>query len=105
MKLIDKAKLLKELKKCEKICEDYMLSHKDAVSQGIANAKRAVCQHIIKIINSLEVKEVDIENSMTCEVGWYDGFLLDYTQEQQDELLKKIGANVGDKIRVILIKE
>lgn len=105
MKLIDKVKLLKELKKCEKICEDYMLSHKDAVSQGIANAKRAVCQHIIKIINNLEVKEVDIENSMTCEVGWYDGFLLNYTQEQQDELLKKIGANVGDKIRVILIKE
>ena len=105
MKLIDKVKLLEELKKCEKICEDYMLSHKDAVSQGIANAKRTVCQHIIKIINTLEVKEVSLENSMTCEVGWYDGFLLDYTQEQQDELLKKIGANVGDKIRVILIKE
>lgn len=54
---------------------------------------------------NLKMKEVDLENSMTCEVGWYDGFLLDYTQEQQDELLKKIGANVGDKIRVILAKE
>lgn len=102
---IDKSELLEELKKCEKICEDYMFSHKDAVSQGIANAKRAMCQHIIKIINTLETKGVNLENSMTCEVGWYDGFLLDYTQEQQDELLKKIGANVGDKIRVILTKE
>ena len=59
MELIDKFKLLEELKKCEKICEDYMFSHKDAISQGIANAKRAMCQHIIKIINTLEVKEVD----------------------------------------------
>ena len=59
MKLIDKSKLLEELRKCEKICEDYMSSHKDAVSQGIANAKRVMCQHIIKIINTLEVKEVD----------------------------------------------
>ena len=42
---------------------------------------------------------------MDCKVDWYDGFLLDYTQEQQDELLEKIGADVGDKIRVILIKE
>lgn len=57
--LIDKSKLLEELKKCEKICEGYMSSHKDTVSQGIANAKRAVCQHFIKFLNTLEVKETD----------------------------------------------
>ena len=56
-------------------------------------------------LDTLEVKEVNLKNSMTCEVCWYDGFFLDYTQEQQDELLKKIGANVGDKIRIILAKE
>lgn len=54
---------------------------------------------------TLEVKEVNLENSIVCKVGWYDGILLGYTQEQQDELLEKIGANVGDKVRVILIKE
>ena len=58
-----------------------------------------------KLINSLEVQEVNLENSMVCKVDWYDGFLLDYTQEQQDTLLEKIGATYGDKIRVILIKE
>ena len=57
MELIDKSKLLEELKRCEKICEDYMSSHKDAVSQGIANAKRAVCQHFIKFLDTLEVKD------------------------------------------------
>lgn len=64
MELIDKTKLLKELKKCEKICEDYMLSHKDAVSQGIANAKRAVCQHIIKFLDTFNVKEVNLEKEI-----------------------------------------
>jgi hypothetical protein len=31
--------------------------------------------------------------------------LLDYTQEQQDEVLEKIGANIGDKVKLIIIKE
>ena len=62
-------------------------------------------QDILSFLNTLEVKEIDLENSIVCKVGWYDGFLLDYTQEQQDALLEKIGANVGDKVRIILIKE
>ena len=60
---------------------------------------------IFNFLETLETMEVDLKNSMVCKVDWYDGFLLDYTQEQQDELLEKIGADVGDKIRVILIKE
>ncbi len=65
-----------------------------------------VClKDILSFLDTLEVKEIDLENSMVCKVDWYDGFLLDYTQKQQDELLEKIGADVGDKIRVILIKE
>lgn len=67
--------------------------------------ERKVCRNIQDLINTLESKEIDFENSMVCKVGWYDVPLLDYTQEQQDDLLEKIGANVGDKIRVILIKE
>ena len=65
MELIDKSTLVEEIKKCEKICENYMLSHKDAISQGIANAKSAMCQHIIKIINTLEVKEVDLDELLS----------------------------------------
>lgn len=60
---------------------------------------------LLSSLDTLLVKEVDLENSMLCKVDWYDGFILDYTQEQQDELLNKIGANVGDNIRVILKKE
>ena len=68
MELIDKSKLLEELKRCEKICEDYTSSHKDAVSQGIANAKRAVCQHFIKFLDTLETKEVDLNREIEKEI-------------------------------------
>lgn len=46
-----------------------------------------------------------LKNSIVCRAGWYDGFFLDYSQEQQDTLLEKIGVDVGDKVRVILMKE
>lgn len=92
--LIDKDALVEEI---DRIVEFWNLSKS---SDG-----RAFIETLHSFINSFEVKEVDLENSMVCKVDWYDGFLLDYTQEQQDELLEKIGANVGDKIRVILIKE
>ena len=69
--------------------------------------KRGYDMGVLQTTNKMNsnTKEVDLENSMVCKVDWYDGFFLDYTQEQQDKLLEKIGANAGDKIRVILIKE
>ena len=72
---------------------------------ALYGAKCHALTSILSFIDTLDMKDVDLENSMVCKVDWYDGFLLDYTQEQQDKLLEKIGANVGDKIKVILIKE
>lgn len=77
----------------------------DAPISYIGHQRVWAYNDVKSILDTLEVKEADLENSMVCKVDWHDGFLLDYTQEQQDELLEKIGANVGDKIRVILIKE
>lgn len=102
---IDKDKLLLELTR-------RLESYKEEISKFTSKyliadiiAKEEECKELISFLDTLEVKEVDLENSMVCKIDWYDGFLLDYTQEQQDTLLEKIGANVGDKIRVILIKE
>lgn len=104
MKLIDKEKVVAEIERQIKVysklkkeyptCEEYYEGEVD-VLENLRD----------EFLNTLEVKEIDLENSMVCKVDWYDGFLLDYTQEQQDELLEKIGADVGDKIRVLLIKE
>ena len=46
-----------------------------------------------------------IKNAIKCEITWMDGFILNYTQEQQDDLLEKIGAEVGDKVKLVIIKE
>lgn len=107
MELIDKSTVVAEIE--DKICKYTKRGEEsDANHDGCGMYWGGVISCLNEIrsfINTLEVKEVDLENSMVCKVDWYDGFLLDYTQEQQDELLEKIGADVGDKIRVILIKE
>ena len=46
-----------------------------------------------------------MKDAIPCKVFWHDGPLLDYTQEQQDNALERIGANVGDKVRIIIVKE
>lgn len=50
-------------------------------------------------------KEQMMKDAIECNIGWYDGLLLDYTQQQQDKALDKIGAKIGDKVKVIIIKE
>ena len=50
-------------------------------------------------------KEQMMQEAISCKVFWHDGPLLDYTQEQQDNALERIGANVGDKVRLIIVKE
>lgn len=107
MRLIDKDALVAEIERKIKKYEEAFNNPSFASYEAclIAKGKYRKLKDVLSFLDTIEVKDVDFENSMVCKVDWYDGFLLDYTQEQQDELLEKIGANVGDKIRVILIKE
>lgn len=105
--LIDKDTLVTEIeKRMQELhpTNTHKMQVGERVDRGVLMWLNALTW-VKELINSLEVKEVNLENSMVCKVDWYDGFLLDYTQEQQDTLLEKIGATCGDKIRVILIKE
>ena len=45
------------------------------------------------------------KDAIHCNVFWYDGPLLDYTQEQQDDDLERIGAHVDDKVMLIILKD
>lgn len=45
------------------------------------------------------------KDAFSCEVDFYAGKLLAYTQGQLDGALERIGAKVGDKVKVIIIKE
>lgn len=98
---INKASVVAEIDRIQNTTMDKNKNFTSSYDEGKFDALTLLENYI----DALEVKEVDLENSMVCKVDWYDGFLLDYTQDQQDKLLEKIGANVGDKIRVILIKE
>lgn len=49
--------------------------------------------------------EEKMKDAISCNVDWYDGFQLDYTQEQQDDVLLKLGVDVGDKVKIIIVKE
>ena len=75
------------------------------LSDGFTN--RWACaslDDILSFIGTLEAKEVDTENHINCKIGWYDGMFLDYTQEQLSTLLDKIGANVGDEVKIYITK-
>lgn len=52
-----------------------------------------------------DMQQEMMKDAISCNVDWYDGFRLDYTQEQQDDILLKLGADVGDKVKIIIIKE
>lgn len=52
-----------------------------------------------------EMKQQMMANAIDCKVEWIDGVILDYTQEQQDDVLVKINASVGDKVKVIILKQ
>ena len=52
-----------------------------------------------------KMKERMMKDAMECNVIWYDGRLLDFTQEQLDAALDKIGAGVDAKVSVIIVKK
>lgn len=64
-------------------------------------------RHFQKVyeLGKKDIKEQMMKNAISCKVFWYDGPKLDYTQEQQDDVLEKIGAAVDDNVQVIILKD
>ena len=50
-------------------------------------------------------EEQMMKDAISCEVEWYDGKYLNFTQETLDKVLSNKGIEVGDKVKVIIIKE
>ena len=53
---------------------------------------------------AMDQEKVLIDNGIHCKVDWVDGPLLTYTQEQQDDVLEEIGADIDDDVSVIIKK-
>lgn len=96
VKYINKSVLVAEIEKELNTTKKY--------STEYVNGKKYALKKILSFIDTLEAKEVDAENHINCKIGWYDGMFLDYTQEQLSTLLDKIGANVGDEVKIYITK-
>ena len=96
VKYINKSVLVAEIEKELNATKKY--------STEYVNGKKYALKKILSFIDTLEAKEVDTENHINCKIGWYDGMFLDYTQEQLSTLLDKIGANVGDEVKIYITK-
>ena len=46
-----------------------------------------------------------MKDAVEAEVYWYDGPILNYAIDQLCEVLDKMGIDVGDKVRIIIVKE
>lgn len=66
--------------------EDTVLFNK-----GVAEGRRLEREDIMK-------------GAIECEVDWYDGPILNYSIEQSFEVLTKMDVDVGDKVRIIVVK-
>lgn len=109
--------LLRELNKALRDKEEQMKLQKEPVSEDLELAsERYACKFSNSKYGHDKVKDAVVwganwqkeqmlKDAISCKVFWHDMPLLDYTQEQQDEVLEKIGANVGDKVKLIIIKE
>lgn len=63
-------------------------------------ALRECCKELM-----VKAKKELMKEAISCKVFWLDGPLLDYTQEQQDNALERIGAHVGDSVKLIILKD
>lgn len=50
-------------------------------------------------------REDMLGDAVSCEVDWYDGPILNYPIDQLCEVLSKMDIDVGDKVRIIVIKD
>lgn len=74
--------------------DDQMPMPEDTVlfQKGVAEGRR------------LEREDM-LGDAISCEVDWYDGPILNYPIDQLCEVLSKMDIDVGDKVRIIVLKE
>ena len=50
-------------------------------------------------------KEQIMKDAIKGTVDWLDGPFLNFTQKEQDDALERIGAKIGDKVKIVIIKD
>lgn len=69
--------------------------------------EQSICAHVYPafIDGAKWQKEQIMKDAIKGTVDWLDGPFLNFTQKEQDDALERIGAKIGDKVKIVIIKE
>ena len=114
MKLIDKEKIVAEIK-------GYIFNYKEIVAKinrndstwvdsvSMIDAKIDVLQHVLFFLDTLEVKEVDLENYVKGRIDYpfigYDFPNIYPNYKELKDYCDKNGIKDEDKVKIIIIKD
>lgn len=100
---VDKSIIVEEL---EKKIRQYRNERNTLIKKDSDNAKDLLsrirmCEEMISYLESLEPDPKPIE----CKVGWYDGFVLDFTEDQLNTSLGRAGVDYDDEVLIFIAKK
>jgi len=93
------------LKHCNSITNEQAELESDFIDQHLDKYQR-----MPTFLDAIEYgmrlqKEQMMKDVMPCVLEWYDGFVLNFTEEQLNDVVTKNNINIGDKVKLIVIKE
>ncbi len=99
---VDKSVIVEEL---EKKIRQYR-NERNTLVKDSDNAKELLsrirmCGEMIGYLEGLKPDPEPIE----CKVGWYDGFVLDFTEDQLNTSLGRAGVDYDDEVLIFIAKK
>ena len=90
---VDKSIIVEELeKKIRQYRNERNTLDSDNAKELLSRIR--MCEEMIGYLESLEPDPKPIE----CKVGWYDGFVLDFTEDQLNTSLGRAGVDYDDEV-------
>ena len=88
----------------EEEAEKYLEEHMDGGSATERSGFKTWGKYIARHFAAWQKQQM-MKDAISCEVEWYDGLYLNFTQETLDEVLSNKGIEAGNKVKVIIVKE
>ena len=99
---VDKSVIVEELeKKIRQYRNERNTLVKDSDNAKDLLSRIRMCEDMIGYLESLEADPKPIE----CKVGWYDGFVLDFTEDQLNTSLGRAGVDYDDEVLIFIAKK
>ncbi len=87
----------------EEEAEKYLEEHIEGGSATERSGFKTWGKYIARHFAEWQKEQMMID-AIICEVEWYDGLYLNFTQETLDEVLSNKGIEAGNKVKVMILK-